>query len=139
MSWYAELARAYFTRWLPQWYEQIEDPDRFFAEVGEELARQVDELADDLAAQARPGEGYLEQAARLFRARAQATEIVLRERVLLAPASADGEDEDEDEENDAPPGSGERPMVVNRDHPSWAEVNAGQRERIGNTDGREAL
>jgi hypothetical protein len=52
MNWYAEIARAYFTRWRPQWYEQIDDPDRFFAEVGEELARQV----DDLAAQGRPGE-----------------------------------------------------------------------------------
>jgi hypothetical protein len=30
-------------------------------------------------------------------------------------------------------------MVVDRDHPQWAEVDAEQRERIGNTDGREAL
>jgi hypothetical protein len=28
-------------------------------------------------------------------------------------------------------------MVVERDHPSWAEVNAEQQERIGYTDGRE--
>jgi hypothetical protein len=86
--------------------------------VGEELACQVDEFADVLAAQPRPGEGYLEQAAWLFRARAQATEIVLRECVLLPPESfpADGDDPDEDE-NDAPPGSGERPMVIDCDHP----------------------
>ena len=84
--------------------------------VGEELACQVDEFADVLAAQPRPGEGYLEQAAWLFRARAQATEIVLREWMLLPPESADGDDPDEDE-NDAPPGSGERPMVIDRDHP----------------------
>jgi hypothetical protein len=37
MNWCAEIARAYFTRWRPQWYEQIDAPDRFFAEVGEEL------------------------------------------------------------------------------------------------------
>jgi len=85
--------------------------------VGEELACQVDEFADELAAQPRPGEGYLEQAAWLFRARAQATEIVVRERVLLPPESADGDDPDEDEENDALPGSGERPVVIDRDHP----------------------
>lgn len=30
-------------------------------------------------------------------------------------------------------------MVVERDHPSWAEVNAEQQERIGYTDDREAL
>ena len=70
-----------------------------------------------MAAQPRPGEGYPEQAAWLFRARLQATEIVLRERVLLPPGSADGDDPDEDEENDAPPGSGEWPMVIDRDHP----------------------
>jgi len=87
MNWYAEIARSYFARWLRQWYEQVGDPGRFFAEVGEELACQVDEFADELAAQPRPGEGYLEQAAWLFRARAQATEIVLRERVLLPPES----------------------------------------------------
>jgi hypothetical protein len=51
----------------------------------------------------------------------------LSQRVLLAPASADGDGQDK--EDDVPPGSGERPMVVDRDHPSWAEVNAEQRER----------
>ena len=51
MNWYAEIVRAYFTRWRPQWYEHIDDPDKFFVEVGEELARQV----DDLAAPARRG------------------------------------------------------------------------------------
>ena len=67
-------------------------------------SRQVDEFAGDLAGRARrPGEGYVEQAARLLRARAQATEIVLRERAFLPPTSADGDDPDE--ENDVPPGS----------------------------------
>jgi predicted small integral membrane protein len=23
MNWYAEIVRAYFTRWRPQWYEQM--------------------------------------------------------------------------------------------------------------------
>lgn len=96
----------------------------------------MDEFADELAGKARPGEGYLKQAARLYRARAQATEIVLRERVFLPPTFPGG---DEHEEEDVSPGSGERPMVVDRDHPQWAEVDAEQRERIGNTDGREAL
>jgi hypothetical protein len=127
-----------FWPWFgPPWYAEIEDPERFFAEVGEELARQLDEFADEVVGQARPGEKCLEQVARLFRARAQATEIVLRERLLLLPGSADGESEGE--ENDVPPGSGERPMVVDRDHASWAEVDAEQRERIGDTDGQEAL
>ena len=55
-------------------------------------------------------------------------EIVLRERVFLPPMSADGHDPDQ-EEDDMPPGSGERPVAVDRDHPQWAEVNAEQQER----------
>jgi hypothetical protein len=122
------LARSYFARWLPQWYEQIDDPDSYFAALGEELARQADEFADELAGQAGPGEGYLVQAGGLMAARAQAIEIVLRERVFLPPESADGDDPNK-EEDDAPPRSGERPMVVDRNHQSWAEVNAKQQER----------
>jgi len=136
MNWYAELALSYFARWLPQWYEQIDDPDSYFAALGEELARRADEFADELAGQAGPGEGYLVQAGRLMAARAQAIEIVLRERVFLPPESADGDDPDEDDpdeddpdEDDAPPRSEERPMVVDRNHRSWAEVNAEQQER----------
>ncbi len=34
--------------------------------LGEEIARQVDELADELAGDDRPGEGYLAQAGRLM-------------------------------------------------------------------------
>jgi hypothetical protein len=128
MNWYAVIARSYFARWLPQWYEQIDDPDSFFAALGEKVSRQVDEFADELAGDARPGEGYLAQAGRLFAARAQAAEIVLRERVFLPPEPADGDDPDE-EEDDAPPRSGERPMVVDRNHQSWAEVDAEQQER----------
>jgi hypothetical protein len=59
MNWYPELARNYFTQWLPQWYEQIDDPESYFAALGKELAHQADDFADELAGQARPGEGYL--------------------------------------------------------------------------------
>ena len=132
MNWYAVIARSYFVRWLPQWCEQIDDPDSFFAAVGEELARQVDEFAEELAGQARPGEGYLVQAGRLFAARAQAMEIVLRERVFLLATSADADGENE--EDDVPLGNWERPMVVDRHHPSWAEVNAEQQERANDPE-----
>ena len=51
-------------------------------------------------------------------------ELTLPQRVLPDPELA------ADNQDDVPPGSGERPMVVERDHPSWAEVNAEQQERI---------
>jgi hypothetical protein len=62
-------------------------------------------------------------------ARAQAIEIVLRERVFLPPESAGGDDPDEEGDDEAPRRSGERPIVVDRNHQSWAEVNAEQQER----------
>jgi hypothetical protein len=61
---------------------------------------------------------------RLFAARAIAEELILPQRVLPDPELA------ADNQGYVPPGSGERPMVVERDHPSWAEVNAEQQERI---------
>ena len=61
---------------------------------------------------------------RLFAGRAIAEELVLPQRVLPDPELA------ADNQDYVPPESGERPMVVERDHPSWAEVNAEQQERI---------
>ena len=54
----------------------------------------------------------------------RAEELVLPQRVLPDPELA------ADNQDYVPPESGERPMVVERDHPSWAEVNAEQQERI---------
>ena len=70
---------------------------------------------------------------RLFAARILAEELILAQRLLPDPGPA----ADDRGEDGAPPGSGERPMVVDRNHPLWAEVNAEQQERIGDHDGRE--
>jgi hypothetical protein len=80
-------------------------------------------LTEELAGDDQPGEGYLAKAGRLTAARLQAEEIINHGNGSL---TAPGED-DEDEEliPDI-----ERPVVVDRDHPSWAEVNAEQQERI---------
>lgn len=66
------------------------------------IAQRIDELADHLAGDP-PGEGYLAKVARLTAAREHAKGRVLGEYFLLPP--------DED-----------RPVVVDRGHPSWAEV-----------------
>lgn len=60
---------------------------------------------------------------RLFAAHAIAEELILPQRVSPDPELAA-------DEEDVPPKSGERPVVVDRDHPSWAEVDAEQQERI---------
>jgi hypothetical protein len=122
---YGAMARNHWARWLPQRYATITDPDSFFSTLGQETARQIDELAAELAGDDQPGEGYLAKAGRLAAARSQAEEIILPQQVLLAPEPQTSEDP---EENHLPTASGERPLIVDRSHPLWAEVNAEQQE-----------
>ena len=125
MNRYGVMARSHWARWLPRRYATISDPDSFFSTLGQETARQIDELAAELAGDDRPGEGYLEKAGRLAAARSQAEEIILPQQVLLPPESETSEDP---EENDPAAASGERPLVIDRSHPLWAEVNAEQQD-----------
>ena len=83
-------------------------------------------LAELLAGDDRPGEGYLAKAGRLTAARYQAEEIIRHE---SGPLTSD--DEDDGDQDDEPASAGERPVVIGRDHPSWPEVDAEQRERTG--------
>ena len=94
------------------------------------IARQAGELADNLVGDDRPGEGYLAKAGRLTGARHQAEEIIKHEHGPLASDDENGDEEAHRDEDNGPIPAGERPMVVSRDHPSWAEVDAEQRERI---------
>ena len=119
MNRYGVMARSHWARWLPRRYATISDPDSFFSTLGQETARQIDELAAELAGDDQPGEGYLEKAGRLAAARSQAEEIILPQQVLLPP---------EAEANDLPSAGIERPLIIDRRHPLWAEVNAEQQE-----------
>ena len=89
--------------------------------LGEVIAQRIDELADYLAGDDQHGEGYLAKVARLTAAREHAQERVLGEYLLLPP----------------PTTAEERPVVIGRDHPSWGEVDAEQRERIGDPPGED--
>ena len=111
------------------WYAEIEDPDAFWAAIRRQFAGRVDELTDDLAGDDRPGEGYLAKAGRLTAARYQAEEIIRHE---YGPLKSD--DEDNGDEDDEPSRDGERPKVVDHNHPSWAEVDAEQQERINGSE-----
>ena len=127
MNRYGAMAQRHWERWLPEQYAAIEDPEAFFAALGEEAAAQVDGLAAELAGDGPPGEGYLERAGRLASARARAQEIVLPQRVL-PPPEAFAYDEQDDCEGVRLEG-GTRPLAVDPGHPAWAEVDAEQRER----------
>lgn len=120
--WWCQVLWPWFG---PSWCAEIEDPDAFWAAIARQFVRQAGELVGDLAGDDRPGEGYLAKAGRLTATRLQAEEIIRHE---YGPLTSDrhGDCGDQDE----PSRFGERPVVVGRNHPSWAEVDAEQKERI---------
>jgi hypothetical protein len=128
LGYYGELVRRQWEGCLPDVYQQIRDPGSFFAVLGEVIAQRIDEHADHLAGDDPPGESYLAKVARLTAARDHAQERVLSEYLLLPPASDTPADDGNDDE---PAPDAYRPVVVDRAHPSWAEVDAEQRERLG--------
>ena len=128
MNHYGTMAQRHWQRWLPSRYATIQDPDSFFSTLGEEVAQRIGDLSLDLAGEDSAGEGYLEKVGRLNMARLQAEEIVLKEQVLLDPEpGADPEPGDLDEQN-SPVNEQGRPLVVDRSHPLWEQVNAEQED-----------
>ena len=95
MNYYGEMAKGHWARWLPGRYATIEDPDSFFSDLGSRAEARIDALADELAGDDQPGEGYLAKAGRLGQARRQAEEIVLSEMVLLEPEPGANPDEEQ--------------------------------------------
>ena len=130
LPWWCQLLWPWFG---PPWYEQVEDLDAYLAAYWCALHLPTAELAELLAGDDPPGEGYLAKAGRLTAARHQAREIISYE--YGPPAS---EDEDVDDEDDGPTPDGDRPVVVDRGHSSWAEVDPEQRERIGDSPGEDS-
>ena len=126
MNRYGLMAQRHWEQWLPQRYATISEPDSYFSTLGQEVAQRIEDLTVELAGDDRPGEEYLAKAGRLTAARSRAEEIVLPERVLLAPEPETSEDP---EDSSPLPASLALPEVVDRSHPAWAEVNAEQTER----------
>lgn len=93
MNRYAKLAKEHWARTDPARYAALEDPETFFAALGEQAESQIQELAQRLAGPDQPGEEYLQKAGRLNMARLQAEEAVLAELVWIAGP---------DEENEPP-------------------------------------
>jgi hypothetical protein len=79
----------------PAHYAQIQDPETFFRELGEQAAERIDQMQTQLAGPDPVGESYLEKVGRLRAARNQAEEYLGHE--LLSPPETE-----EDEENADP-------------------------------------
>jgi hypothetical protein len=82
---YESLAREHMERYLPSRYAQINDPDRYFSDLDDQIADRIRELVPTLAGEAPAGEGWLETVGRMNMARLAATEAVYAELVYLTP------------------------------------------------------
>jgi hypothetical protein len=86
MNQYGAQARRHWQTHLPNRYRQIEDPETFFADLGEQIAQQVQDRAAAIAGSDPEQETYLEKVGRLNMARQTAESGVMRE-VLPAPTT----------------------------------------------------
>jgi len=68
MNRYGVKAQRHWARWLPRQYAAISDPESFFTTLGEEVARQIDDLTDELVGEIRQSDSYLAHVGRLFAA-----------------------------------------------------------------------
>jgi hypothetical protein len=94
MNKYGRMAIRHWQTFLPDRLRAIPESDqtRFFTELGEQAAAEIEELQMQLAGPDPVGEGYLEKVGRLNAARMQAEEKVLAELILLAPEEQDEDD-----------------------------------------------
>ncbi len=72
MNEYGRMAHEYWRAHRPDAYAQTENPDKFFAWMGDQIARRVAELTPQLAGPDGPGEHPLDKGARLDTATAKA-------------------------------------------------------------------
>ncbi len=80
---YGAIARSHWARTDPARFQTIEDPETFFAQLGEQAETQIQEMTDRLAGPDQPGEEYLQKVGRLNMARLQAEEAVLADLVWI--------------------------------------------------------
>jgi hypothetical protein len=85
MNQYGHMAMKHWRTYRPVQYATISDPDRFFTQLGEQIAQQIATLAADLEGTPSPEESFLERVGRLNMARLSAQEQVLRETLPPEP------------------------------------------------------
>lgn len=94
MNEYGTMAQRHWREHLPQRYAAIEDPDAFFAGLGEEAAAEIENRWAQMQANAGnpPGEDFIDRVGRLNALKKTAEETVLNELVLLPPEAGPEDD-----------------------------------------------
>lgn len=82
-------AKRHWETWLPDRYAQIEDPETFFTQMGEQAEEDIDSLAMDLAGEDPPAETYEQKVARLATARHLARSQVYQDMLRVDPNDED--------------------------------------------------
>ena len=83
MNRYGAQAMEHWKENRPQAYQELDDPQEYFTQLGEEISQAVEGRARELAAKEPQREGYLQGLQRLNTAQVEAEGEVLREMVLL--------------------------------------------------------
>jgi hypothetical protein len=91
-----EQALRHWRQYLPGSYSRLEDPVRFFADLGEQADAEIEDRYLEYAGQDVAGESAEDKQARLTQAMSRAAEEVFAELVTPSPASQ-GEPDLEDE------------------------------------------
>jgi hypothetical protein len=91
---YGAKALRHWRRHLPASYGQLEDPARFFTDLGEQAEAEIEDRYLRYAGPEVPGESAEDKQARLYQAMNQATEEVHAGLVTPSPASQGEPDPD---------------------------------------------
>ena len=87
MNHYGEQALRHWRRHLPASYSKLEDPARFFTDLGTQAEAEIEDRYLRYAGPEIPGESAEDKQARLTQAMNRATEEVYAELVTPSPAS----------------------------------------------------
>ena len=105
MNYHGEQAKLHWSRYLPVSYGRIEDPETFFANLGDQADTEIEDLYEKYAGPEIPGESAEQKQERLTQAMNRATEEIYAELVTPSPASQGEAEPDEDEDQEIPPAS----------------------------------
>ena len=98
MNHHGEQAQRHWRHYLPASYSRLEDPETFFANLGEQADGEIEDLYLEYAGPETPGETAEEKEQRLTQAMNRATEEVYAYLVTPSPASQGEPTEDRDQE-----------------------------------------
>jgi len=95
MNRYAQIALDQHRRHRPLEHSRIENPTRFFTEIGDQIQADVTAHRDQVLGPPRPGETIEDYRIRSHQALRAAEELVLADHPLLQPETETGSDRDD--------------------------------------------